>query len=262
MSEPTASAPPVYAANLVLTDLRLESRARQHWTESGIDSRARCLDRRHFDQYPYPVEYQYNSRGFRDQEWPRTLREMNSSIWCVGDSFTVGLGSPVEHTWWYQLGLILGVRTVNVSMDGASNDWISRRAQQIILELAPRAVVVHWSYIERRENAETGLSDEDRREFDVLDDQANIARFHDNVLSLERLRLYSPIVHTVIPEFTGNPVVRDLFFRQHLTAGTYVDHFQRRDLARDGHHYDIKTSQWLAAAIAERITTKYPKENA
>jgi hypothetical protein len=48
-------------------------------------------------------------------------------------------------------------------MDGASNTWISRRAQQIIKEIAPKQMVVLWSYIHRRESPNIDLPDDDRR---------------------------------------------------------------------------------------------------
>jgi hypothetical protein len=36
-------------------------------------------------------------------------------------------------------------------MDGASNNWIARKAQQIIDTIGPKFLVAHWSYISRRE---------------------------------------------------------------------------------------------------------------
>jgi hypothetical protein len=75
----------------------------------------------------------------------------------------VGLGSPYEFTWPQVLSKATGRQCINVSMDGASNTWISRRAQQIIKEVAPKQMVVLWSYIHRRELPDIGLSDEARR---------------------------------------------------------------------------------------------------
>ena len=136
---------------MILPDFILPSRINQHWEYSGIDSIEQCLNKKHFKSYPHKIEYRYNSRGFRDTEWPETLEKLKNSIWCVGDSFTVGIGSPVEHTWSYQVGQKLNTRTINISMDGASNNWIARKAQQIIDTIGPKFLVVHWSYISRRE---------------------------------------------------------------------------------------------------------------
>lgn len=133
---------------MILKDLIIRSRQNQCWNESGIDSLTHCFDPDHFQNYPHTVQYQYNSRGFRDSEWPSDLK---SAVWCLGDSFTVGLGAPIQHTWPSVLSQQAGVRTVNVSLDGASNQWIARRAQDIISAVCPANMVIMWSYLHRRE---------------------------------------------------------------------------------------------------------------
>jgi hypothetical protein len=134
-----------------LLDLFIPSRQNQVWTESGMDSWADCADKKHFKKYPYPVEYRYNSQGFRDQEWPTLFDQLQTAIWCIGDSFTVGLGSPVEHTWTNILNKETGIRTINISLDGASNNWIARRTLDIIKAVQPSIVVIQWSFLHRRE---------------------------------------------------------------------------------------------------------------
>jgi hypothetical protein len=117
-----------------------------------MDSLELCGDKKHFKSYPYNITYNYNSRGFRDAEWPDNIEELQSSIWCVGDSFTVGLGSPLEHTWVYQVSKQLNRRTINVSMDGASNMWIARKSLDIVDKIKPAHLIIQWSYISRRES--------------------------------------------------------------------------------------------------------------
>lgn len=136
---------------MILPDFVIPTRAGQCWQYSGMDSIEYCRDRKHFESFPYHVEYLYNSRGYRDQEWPESMTELQQSIWCLGDSFTVGIGSPREHTWSHMLLKATGQRTINVSMDGASNNWIARKAQQVIQHIQPRFMVIHWSYTSRRE---------------------------------------------------------------------------------------------------------------
>jgi hypothetical protein len=133
---------------------------------SGMDSAQYCRDLIHFNQYPWPVSYQYNSRGFRDQEWPENLNELQECIWCIGDSFTVGIGSPIEHTWTHLLAQATGKRTINISMDGASNNWISRISQDIAQIVQPKNMVIMWSYIHRREH--TSDNDVDRKSREVI----------------------------------------------------------------------------------------------
>lgn len=136
---------------MILPDFILPSRINQCWYYSGLDSPEYCQNNQHFKSYPYQVEYKYNNRGFRDQEWPLTIDELKQSVWCVGDSFTVGLGSPVTHIWPYLLQQKSNQRTINISLDGASNDWIFRKAVNIINTIQPKTMVIHWSYVERVE---------------------------------------------------------------------------------------------------------------
>ena len=77
---------------MILPDFTISSKINQNWAYSGMDSPDLCLDSKHFKSYPYSVSYQYNSRGYRDHEWPDDLQ---NAVWCIGDSFTVGIGSPV-----------------------------------------------------------------------------------------------------------------------------------------------------------------------
>lgn len=136
---------------MILPDFVVPSRINQRWDYSGLDSEEHCRDLKHFKSYPYVVEYKYNERGFRDQPWPDSLNELKKCIWCVGDSFTVGLGSPWEHTWPWLLQQRTQIRTINVSLDGASNNWIARKSIKILQEIVPKILVIQWSYINRRE---------------------------------------------------------------------------------------------------------------
>jgi hypothetical protein len=119
---------------------------------ADVDDESECkeniIDSNHYDQYPWPVTYQYNSRGYRDQEWPSDL---TNAIWCFGDSFTVGIGSPITHTWCYCLQQLSQQHIINISMNGASNDWIARKIKELLSEVIPQTIVIQWSYAHRRE---------------------------------------------------------------------------------------------------------------
>jgi hypothetical protein len=185
---------------MILSDYILPSRQNQIWNESGIDSKESCLDRTHFSAYPYAVKYRYNSRGFRDAEWPETIEELKKCIWCFGDSFTVGLGSPIDHTWVNILQNKLGVRCINVSMDGASNDWIARKAVQVIETIQPTNIVIHWSYLSRGELTDIRLSDEQRRLENpnvFLTDQFD--NFKKNITLVEQYNNLSEIIYSFVP---------------------------------------------------------------
>lgn len=137
----------------VLADLFLSNRIDQHWDYSGLDSPESNFDKKKFWHYPYDISYDYNSRGFRDVEWPLDNKSLSDAIWCVGDSFTVGLGAPITHTWPYLLQQITHCRTINVALDGASNNWIARRACDILRAVQPRNMVIMLSFAERRESS-------------------------------------------------------------------------------------------------------------
>jgi hypothetical protein len=136
---------------MFLEQTRILYRSNECSLYSGIDCYEHAVNKTHFLNYPYKISYNYNSRGFRDQEWPDCLEDLQNSIWCIGDSFTAGVGIPIEHTWPYLLNKATNVRTINVSLDGASNNWIARHAQTILTEIKPKFMVIHWSFSHRRE---------------------------------------------------------------------------------------------------------------
>lgn len=223
------------------------------WQSGGIDDIERCLDRSHWQDYPHKVEYRYNSRGFRDSEWPSDLSQLAQAIWCVGDSFTVGVGQPFDHIWPQVLARRTGRRTINISMDGASNDWIARRARAIIDEVAPRQMIVMWSYIHRRESADSSLIDEDRLLFCDAKRDSSTADDLENFLQC-RSRLSgtnTQLVQAAIPNFCvfepsmsaqdGTEVCADLMIIHQL------------DRARDGHHFDILTAEQFVRDLRLRL---------
>lgn len=182
----------------MLSDLYIKEFINQSWEYSGIDTEEHCVDKKHFREYSYPIHYNYNSRGFRDVEWPENLK---TSIWCVGDSFTTGVGSPLEHTWPILLRNKISRRTINVSLDGGSNEWIARRSKQIIKEVNPEYMIIMWTFASRREQANNNLTDRERRIHHVpyaseLDDLKN---WFECYFSVEQSIADTKIIHSVIP---------------------------------------------------------------
>lgn len=278
---------------MILPDLFLQTRINQQWKFSGTDSLQECLDKDHFRSYPHEVDYSYNSRGFRDSEWPQSLSELKNAIWCVGDSFTVGIGSPYKFIWPQMLSAATGRRCINVSMDGASNNWISRQAQQIIREVAPTHMVVMWSYLHRRENPDITLSDEDRRwshtRSSSHQDWYNFLTCQKNIeLGVEHL------VHFMVPNFYNLDI--DSIWANVRSSSWPLDppatlaelnalpqwilseiknlhdcfdeissilevkqnqiniiQVEQQDIARDGHHFDLITAEWVAKQAAQRL---------
>jgi hypothetical protein len=169
-----------------------------------MDSYKLCRDRNHYKQYPYTVEYSYNSRGFRDDEWPTTIEELKECVWCFGDSFTVGIGSPLNHTWANILQTNINSRCINISMDGASNDWIARKAARVLEIINPKQLIIHWSFLHRRERAlsATYQTDESRvlsnsESINALFDiDADFTNFNKNVSLVNNHN----VIHSFIPD--------------------------------------------------------------
>lgn len=183
---------------MILPEFILPSRQNKVWEYSGMDSAHYCLDKKHFKSYPHKIQYEYNSRGFRDTEWPEDLI---NSIWCFGDSFTVGLGSPLSHTWVNILQSKINKRCINVSLDGASNKWIARKVLQVLDEIQPNTIVIQWSYLHRDESPMTNLHDEGRRtDYLVAEDYDQLVfLFNDLIDQIETAKGNTQIIHSFIP---------------------------------------------------------------
>lgn len=237
---------------MILYDFVLFSRRNQRWDYSGIDSLEKCFDKQHFLRYPHTVNYVYNSRGFRDAEWPESTQELESAIWCVGDSFTVGLGSPYEHIWPQRLQQARGQRTINVSMDGASNNWISRRACAILQKIRPGTMVIQWSYIARREKEDHRLMDEQRLLQSInCSTEEDISNTMNCISRVQQCAGDTVIIHSFIPDFLPWQLKGTI---ESQVNGLVIPEIRRLDLARDGHHYDLLTSDQFVADLQQLLT--------
>jgi hypothetical protein len=218
-------------------------------------------------------------------------------VWCLGDSFTVGLGSCFAHTWPQVLGQHSQRRVINVSMDGASNEWIARTACDAYDLAGPSDLVIMWSYLHRREHPDANLLDLSRRQHHVK--STDLQDFENFSLCREQVHAHcvnSNLIELIIPNFSNNsftdiawkkirdpswPVLlpstltecQDLY--PEITAELHTLHgidingllqFQAiqqshpeflqdlirveyLDRARDGHHFDLLTAEWVAKQV-------------
>jgi hypothetical protein len=265
---------------LILPNFVLPSKIGQVEQYTGLDSLKHCRDQDHFKSYPHTVEYRYNSRGFRDAEWPGSDQELQQAIWCIGDSFTVGLGNAQSHTWPAVIQRRTNTRTVNISMDGASNAWIARQARQVLEHIQPQHCVIQWSFLHRTENehykkiAHTAQS---------ADPDQNIPGWRDLCLEFAG---YAGVVQSIIPNAAPGigrqeaegwwwsdrksswpkllpasaPDNLELprHFYHHWQLQCILNEFdvvlvEQQDLARDGFHYDVKTAEWFVNQILHRL---------
>lgn len=260
--------------NTILPNITLTTRANQFWEQSGLDSLDECLSKSYFNHYPHEVNYKFNSRGFRDEEWPQqitdaSIKMLQNSIWCFGDSFTLGLGCPYEHTWVKRLQKYTGLRSINISMDGASNEWISRKIISVINEINPKAIVVHWSYFDRKESPDETLIDEDRRilPYSKEDYQSNLhhLELHENLKNTLRLvkkvenlasKCQVQVIHSVIYDEIcsySSSTRKTIHKSFDSLCRTYVSKIEKIDLGRDGFHYGVRTSDRFAKRLSTFI---------
>ena len=210
---------------------------------SGIDTLEECLDKDHFLSYTKDISYKYNSRGFRDSEWPEDLSNV---VWCVGDSFTVGLGQPFEETWPQVLESKLGKRCINVGEDGCSNDTMSLRIQEICKSYTPKLIVVMWSYLARRRVNGVNVN-HDKNDFGNKEDLKNFIKNCTYVNNLP-----TTIIHSTIPgAFMGDQGTE--YIMEKITGINQLKQVEQLDWARDHQHFDSQSSakivDWIIGEI-------------
>ena len=232
-----------------------------------MDNITGCLDKTHFNNYKKSVYYQYNSRGFRDSEWPA---DIENKIWCVGDSFTVGIGQPYEETWPQILERRVGERCIKINEAGCSNDLMSLRIEQI-KKFNPKCIVVMWSYFWRR------WIDNKNVHFDINTREAPKDDLKNFLKNLQSANNNSPckILNYVIPDcMIESTIYRwkhnllgiknkknvNKLIAYHYPGSKFpvVSEVEQIDYARDGHHFDVLTCERIVA----NILTKYPYADA
>ena len=246
--------------NLVLTTdiLKIKNRIgleklRHNTVTSGLDNPKECMDKDHFQNYPKKISYKYNANGFRDHAWPEDLSDV---IWCVGDSFTVGIGQPFEETWPQILEKKILKRCLNIGEDACSNDTIALRALEIYKIYKPKLIIIMWSYFHRRRvNNQNVYSD--KTNFGSKQDIENFAK---NFLIVDNLPIKK--IHLTVPNALPDSnkcskkefdYILSKFDFLDQTQINKINIFKQLDYARDYHHFDIKTSELVTDLIIEKI---------
>ena len=237
-----------------LDEIKLTHTANEFTTTLGIDSFAHCQDKNHYNSYTKFIVYKFNELGYRDEEWPSNI---DDQIWAIGDSFTVGIGQPFEETWPQLVQNKMQSRVVIVSMNGASNTWIARRARFILENFNPSVLLIQWSYIHRREDPDTSKPDELRAlNFDP-NDFADFENLTANIMSVETNKSTTKIIHSFIPKFYNSETDADKATELYNTLNTsnilYFKPLEQEDFARDGYHYDILTATRYANCYVDLL---------
>ena len=135
---------------MLINDLKYFTRSSNyHDKYSGMDNPKGCKDKTWFKNYPIQdFDYKYNSWGFRAPEYEQ-YRGQPVNI-CLGDSFTVNLGGPIEHSWPSILAKHFPIPTLNLGMDGAGNDAIKLLYYRACDLFDVQFTFVMYSYFHRR----------------------------------------------------------------------------------------------------------------
>jgi len=110
---------------MLITDLQyFTERANYTGSTVGIDKPNKSF-RTKQEWYAYPIQdfnYQFNSWGFRGPEYDQYIGKPVNI--CLGDSYTVNIGGPIEHSWCSQLAKYFNIPTLNLGISSAGNDAI------------------------------------------------------------------------------------------------------------------------------------------
>ena len=210
----------------------------------GMDSQAHCYDRRMFNQHP-PVSYQFNQVGFRTHSVDKFKR---NAILVLGDSFTMGLGNNLPDRYTDILEQSLSHQVLNFSLNGASNDWIARKLQQLLQLFQPRAIIVHYTFSHRRERPQTDWHDDERTECEPLySSQENYQNWFANFQTIQALAGDTKLVHSFISNWHDQPV-------DYAELGAdLIPPMTQLDFARDGFHYGPRTHLELANKLTSLL---------
>jgi hypothetical protein len=193
---------------MILSNIIIPKLANQCFKFYSPDSLSDCHNRKHFKNYPHDITYRFNSRGFRDTEWPDDLE---NAIWCLGDSATAALGSPIDHSWPSQLNQLTGMPVINLGIRAIDNYTISTVAREILVNVQPKNMLILWSFFERRPVSNIQTEIIDKSEQLIVDDEFE----HYNYFINCRLNLVIPnnktnIVHGLLPKTTSFYHLSDL----------------------------------------------------
>jgi hypothetical protein len=214
---------------------------------SGLDSLDNCFDKQHFKNYKKTISYKFNSWGCRDNEPPNNLNDL---IWCVGDSFTLGLGQPFEETWPQLLEKKVNIRCMNIAQNGCPNDMIAIRANKILEKYSPKKVIILWSFLHRRFK------------------DGNFLHFHKNnnaeedlqnfIKNFNSINNHENILNYIIPNAFVNAQAKTLKNDElqkllESKINGYITVVKQVDVSRDGFHFDIETCNMLVEDILSRL---------
>lgn len=116
----------------------------------GSDTPQTCdIDADWWNNYPVQdFDYVFNSWGYRGIEYKGHLGSKVNI--CLGDSFTVNVGGPIEHSWPSLLSNHFDIPTLNFGMMAAGNDALYFLYKKLIELFDVQNTFVMYSFMHRR----------------------------------------------------------------------------------------------------------------
>jgi hypothetical protein len=217
--------------------------------EIGMDTLSQCVDKNKFKNHE-DITYEFNSNGFRDREWPNDLNNKN---WAIGDSYSVGIGQHMHHTWVRQLEQISNSSFINCSEDGCSNDRMCERIEYISREYKPKNIVVMWSFFARRYHDGKNVHHlENNHQNDLLNFKKNFINSNN---------AFPNLINSIIP----NALVNEKGYTYNSTELLYVLKnsiteinkdviiYDKLDTGRDGFHFGEETCRVISKKIFDYL---------
>lgn len=119
--------------------------------------------------------YVFNNWAFRGGDYTQ-YKDQPVNI-CLGDSFTLNVGGPIDHSWPAQLSKYFEIPTLNFGIDGAGNDTIQMVYDYLCAQFDVQNTFVMYSFFHRRYHIESK-----ELKHDVYGDEENFNYFEKNKL--------------------------------------------------------------------------------
>ena len=164
--------------------------------------------------HTYPIDdfvYSFNSWAFRGHDYERYLGKPVNI--CLGDSFTLNIGGPLEHSWASQLAENFDIPTLNFGVDGAGNDTIRMIYEYLLTVFDVQNTFVMYSFFHRRYNSFDKFLLQD-----VFSDKENFDFFEQNKID--------SVYYTFLPPWCWSDSEKayiDQFHKNHLLDYTLND---------------------------------------
>ena len=218
----------------ILPDLYVGIMSHEHFCHYGTDTYQYAVknsSEQHYNNYPDDINYNFNNRGFRDTDWPEDLQ---NSVWCVGDSHTMGTGIKEEDMYSNLIKRKYNINVVNVSFYAANNIWLSCAAVDILKQVSPKYLVIGWTHFDK---VITPYED-------TTDKIESLIFFKKCVDRVYKANNNTKIIHFIVPNSTKHNVPQNSY-------ENFFGIIHSIDKGRDNFHIGPKTHKWLSDRIGE-----------